>query len=496
MEKEWIYQTSQIRMMEQLASERFGISSSLMMQRAGQAVFEFLRKRFPQYQHIAVCCGGGNNGGDGYVFARIAHQHGLQINIWQVDPKAKLKKDAEEALQACQALNIPIAPFEEHADLSQANVIIDAICGIGLQTDLREHYANAIKCIQNTNLPIIAIDIPSGISADTGQILGVAIRATATVTMMGLKLGLLTGAGIAHTGECVVDDLQLPQALFSEIKPVAEKIAMDTLKKYLEPRPKDWHKGLSGHVLIIGGYSGYSGAPRMAGEAALRVGAGLVTVATHPSHAMLINATCPEIMCHGVSNEKELLPLLNQVDVIVIGPGLSLSPWAKSLWMEVVKQKKPLLVDADGLNLLAETQEFNDNFILTPHPGEAARLLHQPVQDVQNNRFDAIQTITKRYGGICVLKGAGSLVYAKESRLSVCTKGNPGMATAGMGDVLSGVIGGFIAQGIHHHDAAKLGVYLHALAGDAAAACDGERGMIATDLIPYLRHLANNESLH
>jgi len=271
-----------------------------------------------------------------------------------------------------------------------------------------------------------------------------------------------------------------------------ETIALNTYAHYLQSRPRDWHKGLSGHVLMVGGNLGLSGAVRMAAEAALRVGAGLATIATRPEHAAMMNASRPEIMCHGVNSAAQLLPLLAKADVVVLGPGLGRSVWSKALWEAVLAAKHlPMIIDADGLNLLAENHQFNQQWILTPHPGEAARLLDETSSDIQQDRLKALTAIQKRYGGVCVLKGAGTLVIGPDKAPAICEAGNPGMASAGMGDVLSGVIGGLVAQRIPLIVAAKLGVYLHAMAGDLAAAAGGERGLIATDLLPYLRQLSN-----
>lgn len=269
-----------------------------------------------------------------------------------------------------------------------------------------------------------------------------------------------------------------------------QKLQLSDYANYLKPRVREWHKGMSGHVVIVGGELGYSGAPRMAAEAALRVGAGLVSVATQPVNAVIMNACRPEIMCHGVENIEQLKPLIEKANVIVLGPGLGQTAWSKALWDYVCEQKLPLVVDADALNLLAVNHKTNDNWVLTPHPGEAARLLNQTVEKIQQDRPAAIQDINKRFGGVCVLKGARSVVFSIQSHLAVCEQGNPGMASAGMGDVLSGVIGGLIAQGIPLVDATKLGVLIHAMAGDLAAK-DGERGMVASDLMPYLRKLVN-----
>lgn len=488
-----IYQTQQIREFEHLAQERFGITGQVMMQRAGKAAFDFLQRRWPQAQKIIVFCGGGNNGGDGYVLASLAHERGLQVSIWQVGNQDNMKDEAKNAYETCKQQNIEIEYFNDKVNVGHSDVIVDAICGLGLHDNLREDIVTAIKKMQRTQIPIFAIDIPTGIDADTGQIQGSAVHATATITFIGIKLGLLTGSGIAYTGELVCNDLQLPMELFSYVTPVAEKIHLSSYAAYLKPRSRDWHKGLSGHVLVVGGDVGFSGAPRMAAEAAFRVGAGLVTVATHPKNALMLNVTCPEIMCRGISHASELKPLIDKADLIVLGPGIGQSTWAQTLCEYIWEQDLPLVVDADGLNLLSHTDKFNENWILTPHPGEAARLINETSQTIQADRLTAIKTINKRYGGVCVLKGAGSLVLAPNSLPALCDKGNPGMASAGMGDILSGVIGGLISQGIPLSEAAKLGVCMHAMAGDLAAK-EGERGMVATDLMPYLRRLSNYTS--
>lgn len=488
--KTLIYQTPQIRELERLALERFSITGEVLMQRAGHAAFDFLQRRFPHAKKIAVFCGSGNNGGDGYVLAAYAKERGCHVSILQVGNPETLKGAALDAMNVCKKADIPISPFDENVNLHHPDVIVDAICGIGVHENLREEVVSAIKKIHRIKSPILSIDIPAGIDADTGQILGSAIHATATISFIGLKLGLLTGSGIACTGELICHDLQLPTEIFSYVEPIAEKITLHTYYAFLKPRPRDWHKGLSGHVLIVGGELGYSGAPRMAAEAALRVGAGLVTVATRPENAVTLNSDCPEIMCHGVSTIEELKPLVEKADVIIIGPGLGQTEWSKTMCEFIFQQEQPLIVDADALNLLAVSKESRENWVLTPHPGEAARLLGMTSQEIQQDRLSALYEINKRYDGVCVLKGAGSLVLAKNTLPVLCDKGNPGMASAGMGDVLSGVIGGLIAQGIPLGDGAKLGVCLHAMAGDLASK-DGERGMVAMDLMPHLRRLSN-----
>lgn len=486
-----IYQSEQIREFERLAEERFAVTPVALMQRAGVAAFEFMLKRWPQARRVAVFCGAGNNGGDGYVLAALAAERGMKVSIWQVGGVERLSAFTQQALQACQRAGVQITEFDEHEDLHHPDLIVDAICGMGLKDNLREEMVAAIEKMERLSVPIFSIDVPTGINADTGQVLGAAVHATATMTFIGMKIGLLTGYGLAYTGELVCHDLQLPPELFSYIEPVAKKIHLNTYASYLKPRSRDWHKGLSGHVLIVGGDHGLAGAPRMAAEAALRVGAGLVTVATRPENVYGINIHLPEIMCHGVNHVGQLEALIAKADVVVLGPGLGQSDWSKDLCDYVTAKELPKVIDADGLNYLAKSTKYSEDWVLTPHPGEAARLLEQTTQVVQQDRLTAVKAMNKRYGGACVLKGSGSLVVAPNSLPALCDKGNPGMASAGMGDVLSGVIGGLLAQGIPLGDAAKLGVCLHAMAGDYAAK-EGERGMVATDLMPYLRRLANH----
>lgn len=269
-----------------------------------------------------------------------------------------------------------------------------------------------------------------------------------------------------------------------------EKLHLEQFTDYLKPRARDAHKGDFGHVLIVGGDLGFSGAVHMAAEASLRVGAGLVSVATRPEHAAMINVGRPEIMCHPVQSFASLKSLLEKATVVVMGPGLGRSEWSRELFHGVVQCDQPLVLDADGLNLLAEKPFKKSSWILTPHPGEAGRLLKKTSQEIQHDRPSAVKLLQREYGGIAVLKGAGSLV-AGPSELALCEAGNPGMATGGMGDVLSGVIGGLIAQKIPLNTAAKLGVLVHGMAGDMAAKT-GERGMIASDLMLYLRKIVNH----
>lgn len=263
------------------------------------------------------------------------------------------------------------------------------------------------------------------------------------------------------------------------------------LSLYFPVRNRDAHKGDFGHVLIIGGDHGMGGAVRLSAEAALRVGAGLVSVATRPENVSLVCSTRPEIMCHGIQRADALSPLIEKATVIAFGPGLGKSDWSRDFFQQVISLQKPMVVDADALNLLRESPIKKEQWILTPHPGEAARLLSSDVSVVQHDRHSALEKLHARYGGVIVLKGMQTLVSQKGRQAYCCDAGNPGMASGGMGDVLSGVIAGLIAQHFSLDDAAKIGVFLHATAGDLAAQANGERGLLAMDLMPHLQQLVN-----
>ena len=328
------------------------------------------------------------------------------------------------------------------------------------------------------------MDSPSGLNADTGNVMGCAVKADYTVTFIGLKQGLFTGQAADYCGEISYASLAVPESIFQEVLASAVRV----VKTPLPRRDRCSHKGNYGHVLIVGGDSGYSGAARLAGEAALRVGAGLVSIATRAEHAGLMNLNRPELMCHGVECAEQLSGLLEKVSVVVIGPGLGQSDWAKELFMATITAQKLLIIDADGLNLLARSPVKNPDWILTPHPGEAARLLSCSTTEIQQDRFAAVAAIQAKYKGIAILKGAGTLI-ATEDDCAVSTTGNPGMASGGMGDVLAGVIAGLLAQGLSLKNAAQQGVHIHGLAADLAADKDGERGLLASDLMPYLRRV-------
>ncbi len=482
-----LYRAEQMRELDRIAIETFGIPGIHLMDRAGCAAFEKMRTCWPDARRVAVLCGTGNNGGDGYVLARRAREAGLQVSLYQVGDESRIRGDAKLARELMERLGVAPEPWRGQS-LSDFDLLVDGLLGTGLQGEsVSEPWAGAIAALNGSGVPILALDIPSGLSADTGSPLGVAIRARVTMTFIGYKQGLFTGEGPDHCGEVFLDRLGVPREVYEQVPSAAHLL---TDREPFPPRRRTAHKGDFGHLLIVGGDGGMSGAVRLAGEAALRVGAGLVSIATCPAHAASLNLSRPELMCHGIENPRMLSPLLDRADVVVIGPGLGRERWGRSLLERVLTSELPLVVDADGLNLLAEAPSRCGEWVLTPHPGEAARLLGKSTEWIQRDRFTAARWIQERFDGVCVLKGAGTLILGPEGAPAVCAAGNPGMASGGMGDVLSGIIGALMAQGMSPLEAARQGVLVHAMAADRASA-EGERGLLAGDLMPHLRKLVN-----
>ena len=449
------------------------------MQRAALATFNTLLQTWPKAHTIRVYCGIGNNGGDGYVIARLAKQAGMTVEVVPVGDRKRLKGDALTARQDWLSVS------KNKQSAGKPDVIVDALLGTGLSRPPLGEWKQAIEYINSLSIPVISVDTPSGLETDSGNALGTAIIADKTVTYIGLKQGLLTGSAKDYTGKLEFDALNLPEAVYTSIIPIAERLSHSLVESLLPPRKASAHKGDYGHAFIIGGSPGMRGAAYMAAEACARCGSGLTTVTSdtiHPSRY--------EIMTCSSDDHPALKKSINKATVLGIGPGLGTSPRASTLLEITCESKKPMVLDADALNILAQTPRYSTFWILTPHPGEAARLLGTTTTVIQSDRINAVQAIQQKYGGICVLKGFGTLIYDGIT-LSCCTAGNPGMASGGMGDVLTGIISGLLAQQLSLHDAARVGVYIHSHAADLAARKKGERGLLATDLFAYIRMLVN-----
>lgn len=465
-----------------------GTSGLTLMRRAGLAAWSTLLRHWPHAQRLTVVCGPGNNGGDGYVLASAARQAQREVLLVEVGDATRRGPDAAECRREALAHGAVLG--RDLAALAGREVLVDALFGLGLQRPPAGVFLAAITAMNAAATPILSLDVPAGLHADTGATPGACIAASVTVTFVGLKQGLFTGQAAAHVGLLEFAGLELPAVFWGAEPAPVQRLLPALLRECLAPRPRASHKGNFGHVLVVGGAAGYAGAARLAAEAALRTGAGLVSVACDPLSVHAIGAGRPEIMVHAVTGAEDLRPLLARASVVAIGPGLAQSAWSRALFGAVRDASRPLVVDADALNLLAAEPQYRPDWCLTPHPGEAARLLGLPHASAINcDRFAAARALQARFGGALVLKGAGSLVCAEQG-IGVVPGGNPGMASGGMGDVLTGVIAALRAQGLSLVQAARCGAVLHAAAGDAAASA-GERGLLASDLLPALRRLAN-----
>jgi hydroxyethylthiazole kinase-like uncharacterized protein yjeF len=485
-----LYSTAQVRALDAHAIEVEGIPGYTLMKRAGEAALRYLRTRWPMAHRIVIVCGGGNNAGDGYVLARFAQAAGLTVSVLAAAPSESLRNDARQAWEDFKSSGGQVRAFA--ADLLQeGEVIVDALLGTGLKGAVRPELENVMARINSAGRPIFALDVPSGLDSDTGVPLGPTIRADCTVTFVGLKTGLFIGDGPEFAGTVFFDDLELVAPQTADFAPRLERIMDTEILRALPRRRRSSNKGDFGRVLIVGSGPSMPGAARLAGEACLRVGAGLVTVAVFPENVVAISAGRPELICLPVVHEGELEEAIERANVVAIGPGLGKTDWSRRVLQTVLKSDKPLVVDADALNLVAEAgTAARDNWILTPHPGEAARLLGIKTDEIQNDRLSALESLVERYHGTIVLKGAGTLVGTANRIPGLCERGNPGMATAGTGDVLTGAIAGILAQCRDTTLAARVGVLVHAMAGDAAAR-GGERGLLASDLSRELHICVN-----
>src|SRR5256714_147285 len=485
-----LYSTAQVRALDAHAISELGIPGYTLMKRAGEAALRYLRTRWPMAHRVVIVCGGGNNGGDGYVLARFAQAAGLTVSVLAAVPPETLRNDARLACDDFKGSGGQLKPFSPDL-LREGEVIVDALLGTGLKGGVRPDLEKVITHINSAGRPIFALDVPSGLDSDTGVPLGETVRADATVTFVGLKTGLFIGDGPEYAGTVFFDDLEVAAPQTKGFEPRLERIMESEILRALPRRRRSSNKGDFGRVLIVGSGHSMPGAVRLAGEACLRVGAGLVTVATAPENLAAISAGRPELICLPLVNEGELEEAIERADVVAIGPGLGRTEWARKALNAALNSRKPLVVDADALNLVAEAgARARDNWILTPHPGEAGRLLGIKTVDVQNDRLAALEHLVERYRGTIVLKGAGTLVGTANRIPGLCERGNPGMATAGTGDVLTGAVAGILAQCSDTSLAARVGVLVHAMAGDAAAR-GGERGLLASDVARELHNCVN-----
>ena len=483
-----IFSSDEGRQIDRRATGLGEFEDGKLMRAAGRAAFQLIQELWPAARSIAICCGPGNNGGDGFVVAEAAALSGFRVDIWSFG--APQGPEACQAFRRTRELGLPFIDVNSES-IFEVDLIVDGILGTGMKREPDGSILEGIRKINRAQKPVLALDIPTGLNADSGAVANEAVCATATISFVSLSPGIFMGNGPYRCGRLFFADLDLPEALFAGIQPVCRRITVDDIVKRCSDLPIPSHKGEAGHLLVIGGASGMSGAVRLTAEAALRAGAGSVTVATEKDHAPFVNIGRPELMVYGVSRGRELLPLFEAATDIVVGPGLGRSEWSQDLMAVVLDSGLPLVVDADGLALLAKEGICKEGWILTPHPGEAGTLLHGSTREVQDDRVGAVKRIQEAYGGVCVLKGAGTLVGAGGPDLLLCDRGNYGMASAGMGDLLSGIIGALLAQGADLYSAAVCGTWIHSTAADLASA-GGKRGMVAKDLLPFVRQLLDD----
>jgi NAD(P)H-hydrate epimerase len=507
-----IVTTAQMQTLDRRAITEAHVPGLTLMENAGVSVVAAMAQVFGPLRGktVTVCCGKGNNGGDGFVVARLLKRQGARVHVLLMTKAEGLAGDAKTMyrrfVRASGTAGVQASPSDDRIRtlLGKSQLIVDALLGTGLSAPVTGPYRTAIEAINDSGIPVISVDLPSGIQADTGAVLGAAVRATFTVTFAQPKLGLYTGAGINHAGIIRIADIGIPASFADAVDSRISLITQEEARRLLPQRLPSSHKGTYGHAAIIAGSVGKTGAAAMAAMAALRVGTGLVTVATPSSVNDVLEAKLLEVMTVPMPETKartlarsgldRLLSFVNARSAVAIGPGLSTHPETVDLIQALIPRlDKPSVLDADALNALAGRTtllaECKVQPILTPHPGEMARLEEEATpQSVNDDRIGTAIRFAQRRGVFLVLKGARTVVAHPDGRAAICPTGNPGMATAGTGDVLTGIIVGLLAQKLPAWDAACAGTYLHGLAGDLAAARLGQAGMTAADVIERIPH--------
>jgi NAD(P)H-hydrate epimerase len=505
-----ILSAAQMREIDRKTIEEFGLPGLVLMENAGIGIVEAVRARFPhlEEERIVVVAGKGNNGGDGFVVARHFHNLGLSPTVLLLAGLAELKGDAALNANVAEKLGVEIVEIKTPADwtrakkhLRTATIILDAIFGTGLSHPAEGLPAAAIKEINAVNGYIVAVDLPSGLSADTFRIIGPAVRADLTVALGAPKIVHLFPPSEDLVGELLVSDISIPPVLFESPELTLQVSDREIVRPFFRRRERNGHKGTYGHVLILAGSRGKTGAAVLAGKAAYRAGAGLVTVATPAGCVPVIARSMAELMTEPLPETgvgtigREALPrildILRGKDALVLGPGLSVNPETTELVRTLLPRVKiRVVIDADGLNILGGRlgilKQMTLPPILTPHPGEFARLLGLSVPDVLDDRLTLAPRFAKEHRAILVLKGHRTLIAGPDGRVFVNPTGNPGMGTGGSGDVLSGIVAALIMGAKDVFGATVAAVYVHGLSGDVAAAEGGERGLIAGDLIKHL----------
>jgi len=507
-----------MREMDRKAIEDMGIPGIVLMENAGREVALAVKRMTDaavktgppdkSLRKAALFCGKGNNGGDGFVAARHLANMGFRPMVFLVAGADEIKGDAATNYRIILSMKIPVYTVKDDKDLAKsrllclnAGIIVDALFGTGLRGEVSGLSRQAIELINDMGIPVVAVDIPSGISGETGKVLGVAIKARETVTMGLPKMGLALFPGAAYAGKITVADIGMPASVIEDAKAEAEILEKDLIRSFFKPYPPDAHKGTFGRVFILAGSAGFTGAAALAGMAAARSGAGLVTLGIPESLNGILEVKLTEVMTLplpetpgrslSIKALDKTLEFCSHCDAVAIGPGLSQQEETQDFIRQFAAAcPAPMVIDADGLNALAGRPGIDAPFkapaVITPHPGEMARLLGTTPDAVQQDRPGSVREAAKRFNCTALLKGARTLIAAPGGGLWINPTGNPGMATGGSGDVLAGMIAAFLARGMAPDQAAAAGAYLHGLSGDLAAAAKGELSLIAGDLLDFL----------
>jgi hydroxyethylthiazole kinase-like uncharacterized protein yjeF len=503
----YIVTADEMREMDRQTIESFGLPGRILMENAGLGTTRILLDRFDHLSdiNVGVVAGRGNNGGDGFVIARYLVQKDIPVTVYLLGTKDQVGGDAESNLKLLEPLNVTVKEIEnaeqfenQKSPLHQHSLWVDAIFGTGLNSDVRGYFKDVIEFINQSNKPVLSVDIPSGLNADTGQPCGISVCAHATATFGFAKIGHMTFPGVSYTGDLDVVDIGIPPHIVKSVNPLQVLLTPELICKKLAPRAPDTHKGDTGHLLVVAGSTGKTGAAAMTATSAIRSGAGLVTLGVPKQLNPIVETLVVEAMTwplpdtdEGLLDESafdEIMGLLSGKQALALGPGIGISKGIRSLLRRIVKEcSVPMVIDADGLNALAGYTDILTEamapIILTPHPGEMARLVNATPREIQKDRVSSARHFSQQFNVHLVLKGARTVIAHPDGSVFINPTGNSGMASGGMGDVLTGMIAGFLSQGYAPESAAHLGVYLHGSGADDLAENKGPVGFLASEVM-------------
>jgi len=507
--------TNQMQDMDKQTIESFGIAGLILMENAGRGAVDFLLRQFGDLKtkKVAIMAGRGNNGGDGFVIARVLMERGIDLTVFLLSSKDKVKGDAKvnmdlaqklcDRSRTCSIIEIPDdrAFTQQKIHMRHHDLFVDAIFGTGLNSDVRGFFKDIIELMNTAGHPVFSIDIPSGLHADTGRPLGVAVKADATATFAFAKMGHILYPGNTYTGNLEIVDIGIPEFIARKKEISLYLIEKDEITACFPSRKFQSHKGSYGHLLVIAGSTGKTGAAALCANAAMRCGTGLVTLGVGKSLNKSMEPQVIEPMTHPLPEKEkgflsdtyfdDIQTLLQGKQALAIGPGLGNRKGTRKLVRKLIeKSDVPMVIDADAINCISGDtrvlKKKKEPMILTPHPGEMARLCDVTPSDVQADRVGIAARFAKNFNTVMVLKGAQTIVSLPNGNSFICPTGNPGMASGGMGDVLTGMIAGFLAQGFSPEKASLAGVYIHGLCGDILAKNMGAAGFLATDMIQFI----------